>query len=355
MSDRAKYTKGPPDPASETVPGDKAPLKLRVTLGDMALEDAFSVALPASHARLTVEELLDRVFPALELGRTEIRGLVDPRANPDAPEMYDALAEMFDAQRSGRCALRLFANHGPEMSPSDLVAQHLRAGGLLDLVIEQRYTPVEYAVRTGYAESEARLLEWLQARALLYFLDAHSLELSEEPESEADRRLLPIANHLRDDGLVALSDETGVYEITDEGAEALANMVAETESHVDRYDVFGDTLYDRESGAVRFETGSGEDLRAPVYEAEGLDPVRVVFLLALYDSTLDTLPYDWRDAIQDQAFFDELLAPTVDHPTVDGALLEEIIESGLAYVEERAEESQRQATQCELLSRAKGQ
>ena len=353
MSDRAKYTKGPPDSASDTVPGGDAALELRVTLGDMALEDAFSVALPASHARLPVEELLDRVFPALERDRAGIRGLLDPKANPDAPEMYDALAEIFDAPRNSRCALRLFANHGPEIPPSDLVAQHLRAGVLLDVVIEQRYTPVEYAVRTGHAESEAQLLEWLQARTLLYFLDSHNLELSETPESEADRRLLPIANHLRDGGLVALSDETGRYEITDEGAEALANMVAETESYIDRYDIFGDTLYDRESGAVSFGKNRGEDLRVPVYEAEGLDPVRAVFLLALYDSTLDTLPYDWRDAIHDPAFFDELLAPAVDHPTVDGALLEEIIEGGLTYVEERAEESQRQATQRELLSRAK--
>lgn len=352
MSDRARYAKGPSYAASDPTESD-APLTLRITLGEMALEDAFSVTLPASYARLPVEELLDRVFPAEERDRAEIRTLLDPRANPDAPEMYDALAEMFDAQRNSRCALRLFANHGPEMAPSETVAQHLRAGGLLDIVIEQRYTPVEYAVRRGYSESEAQLLEWLQARTLLYFLDAHSLNLSEAPESEADRRLLTIANHLRDDGLVTLTDETGLYEITEEGEEALAEMVAETESYIDRYDVFGDALYDSGSDTVLFGKDRGDDLRAPVYEAEGLDPVRAVFLLALYDSTLDTLPYDWRDAIHDPAFFDELLVSAVDYRAMEKSVLEEIIESGLAYVEERAEESQRHAAKQELLSRAK--
>ena len=368
MDDRAKYTKGPKSHALGSAPGEgatelDAPFDLRVTLGDMALEDAFRVTLPASFARLNIEELLERIFGGEGPSRPPDQVTLDLRKNPDAPEMYDALVEVFRGRYSGRNTLRTFVNHGPEMEPTDAVLPHLRArapsprdgaaGAVLDVVIEQRYTPLDYAVAKGHAESVAELLKWLRAHTLLYYLDAHRFKLEVDPKSQLDRRLLPIARYLRDRGLVAPSTKTEAFAITDEGRQALAGMIAETESHIDRYDIFGDVLYDAESAAVSFDTGRGEDLRVTVYEAEGLDPLRAVFLLALNDAVLDNLPYDWREAVHQQAFYAELLTPAVDHPSLDEDQVETIIESGFAYVEEGEEQSRRLASQRQLLSRAK--
>ena len=97
----------------------------------------------------------------------------------------------------------------------------------------------------------------------------------------------------------------------------------------------------------------GEGGLAAVYEAEGLDPLRVVFLLLLYNGTLDSYEGDWREAIQREEFYDEVLAPIVDRPEVDGATIDSIIESGLTYLAERDEESTATARRRELLARAR--
>lgn len=338
-------------------------VELQVTLGDMDLEDAFRVTLPPSYARTSLGELLDRAFSEDEAGQRHVRASFDLRENPDLPEMYDALVDVFSGWRGGRFSLRLFVNHGPEVGRSDAVGGHLRndrpgakgAAGvpLLDLIIEQRYTPLDYAVRRGFWPGKQQLLDWLRASTLLYFLDKHELELRAEPAAELDRRLLPAAEYLRDMGALRPSTPTGSFEITIEGRQVLADLIAETESYLDLYDIYRDARFRDRSGPVEFGTGHGEDLRVQVYEAEGLDPLRVVFLLLLYNGTLDSYESDWREAIQREEFYDETLAPVVDRPEVEGAMMDSIIESGLTYLAERDEESAAVARRRELLARAR--
>ena len=126
-------------------------------------------------------------------------------------------------------------------------------------------------------------------------------------------------------------------------------MATEAGSYRDRYDVFGDVLYDLESGASSFGSGRGEDLRVQVYEAEGLDPVRVLFFIRLHASGPDDLGPDWREATHDEVFFEGLLAPVADRDEIDEALLEEVIEAGLNYLEERGDEARALALQREVL------
>ena len=114
---------------------------------------------------LSLGELLDRAFSEDEAGQRHVRASFDLRENPDLPEMYEALVDVFSGWRGGRFSLRLFVNHGPEVGRSDAVGGHLRndrpgakgAAGvpLLDLIIEQRYTPLDYAVRRGFLAREA--------------------------------------------------------------------------------------------------------------------------------------------------------------------------------------------------------
>ena len=358
-----KYAKRTPNDSPDVAPSGGEPsadtaLILRVTLGDMYLEDAFRVTLPPSYARLRLGEFLDRLFPTDDVRQARIREYFDMRENPDLPEIYDVLAEVFREWNIGRCTLRFFVNFGPELDLSEGLRKHLSvarpavrgalAGAMLDLVIEQRYRPLDYAVGRGYARSKAELLEWLQDHTLLSLLEGDGLKLEVEPRSEAGRRLLPIASRLCEKDLLEPSQETQAFVVTREGKRLLANMVSEAESYIERYDVFKDVLYDLEARSAAFDTGRGEDLRVPVYEAEGLDPLRTVFLLRLYDADLEGHQHDLREGS-----FEQLLAPVVDHQHVDEATVEWIIERGFAYVEEQDEESRRLARWQEVSSRSK--
>ena len=364
MSPFLKYAREPFGPSAADNPaatdaGPDIPFRLRVTLGEMPSEDAFLVTLPSSFARLPLGELLAQAFPEEPERQAPVRAGFDLRENPDLPEMYGALVDVFRAWRQGRCALRFFAESGPELEPSDAVRQHIRSprpaaatdvtDAALHLVVEQRFTPLDYAVRKGYAKGRVELLERLQADMVLYFIGEHGFRLEADPKSEADRRLLPIAQVLLSKNLIATAGDARAYELTEEGQQLLANTFAEAESYVDRYDLFGDVLFDRESGATAFGSGRGEDLRVQAYEAEGLDPVRVVFLMRLYASGPDDFGPDWRESVHDEEFFEGLLAPVADRDEIDEALLEEVIEAGLAYLEERGEEARALALQRELI------
>ena len=114
-------------------------------------------------------------------------------------------------------------------------------------------------------------------------------------------------------------------------------MMAEAESYIDRYDVFADVEYDEEMEAARFGSGRGDDVRVPVYEAEGLDPVRVVYIIRVLDGSLEEALTEWREADDVEEFFSRFLASAADHGAVDEAHLEHIIEAGYAHVEERQE------------------
>ena len=176
--------------------------RLQVTLGEMPSEDAFFVTLPSSFARLPLGELIAQTFPEGPDSQAPVRARFDLRENPDLPEMYEALVEVFRAWRDGRCALRFFvANSGPGIEPPQEVWEHdqpMRFMAATDataaaphLVVEQRFTPLDYAVRKGYAEGKAQLLERLQADMLLHFVGQDGFRLEADPKSQADRGLIP--------------------------------------------------------------------------------------------------------------------------------------------------------------------
>ena len=62
---------------------------------------------------------------------------------------------------------------------------------------------------------------------------------------------------------------------------------------------------------------------------------------------------DWSEAFQSEAFYDNFLAPVVDRPEADGAMIESIIESGLTCMAERDEQSAAAARRRELLARTR--
>ena len=334
-------------------------LDLQVSLGDMDLDDAFSIALPPGLRRVTLGDLIREVFPEDESDQAETLAGLDGGDNPDLPDLYRELVDIFDQWRLGRCTLSFFANHGPQLELYQPVAQHLsqrfapdraKVGHpLLDLVIEQRFEVVAWLAQAG--GDKGALMDWLRGSTLLYFIDKHQLQLGVDPSEVLDRGLLPIARKLEADGFITLNEESRAYDVSHQGRQLLGQMIAETESYIDRFDVFSDVAHDGETQSTEFGTGRGEDLRVQVYESEGLDPIRVVFLLRLYDSTLDTYADTWRGELHSEAFFDEILRPVLDHPGVDEELLDWIIESGYAHNEENAEKARERAFQEEAARR----
>ncbi len=326
----------------------------------MGLEDAFRLRLPPAMSRLTVGGLLDEVFPEEDAAQLRFLSALDIRANPDLPEIYEELLDIFAQWRRDDCTLRFFAGHGPQVCLADRVEDHVSfrpsQGGehavdpTLDLAIEQTHD-----VLGRFADWEGgngALMRWLQQRTFLYFMDKHRFRLSVDPSDKPS--LLPIANELTSRGLIAGSEESGVYEPTDEGEELIQRMVVEAESYIDRFDLFSDTLLEPDE-EVEFDTGIGEDLRVQVYGSEGVDPVRAVFLLLLYDSTLDAYSEMWQGAIHKEEFFNELLRPVLDHARVDDELIGLVIESGYAHSEELSEAAEERAFEQDVLRRVRSE
>ena len=280
---------------------------------------------------------------------------LDVEENPDLPDMHGEVTLAWSVWRDGGIVLRWYANNGPPLELSDAVAAHLNystdGAAVLDLVLESSMEPLAWWAEEAGDDKDG-LLRWMQGRVLLYFMDKHEYGLPAEPSDDPARRLLPIAEELREQGLIA-PDEGGVFTITPEGRAHLGEQIAETEDYIDRYDVFASVLYD--NGAKTAEFGGrrgGFDLRANVYAAEGLAPMRVVFLLRLYDGTLDDAAGEWRDAIHDEVFYDTLLMPALDRDTVDGETLDWLIEAGLAHAEEQAEQERERRADQDAMRRA---
>ncbi|MDE2715954.1 MAG: hypothetical protein OXI33_02925 [Chloroflexota bacterium] len=316
---------------------------LRITLGEMLIEDGFWIALPNDLAPLSLRELFKRVFPTDRSLQHPFLQRLDVKGNPDLPEMYDALVEVFIREELDLCTVDTYVNHGPKLDDSAVVSRHLtKSDGppVLDLVLEQRFSAIDYAVRREDFRDAGEALTWMSSRVLLYFVGALEYVLPTEPDDNADTALLPIAQSLVEEGLVERPADSGTFGITELGMEALHEMTAEAENVIERYEVFADVLCDPESGGeCDFGTGAGIDLRIPVYEAEGLSPVRVVLLVELCEGEFVRIDVDWRLAIQDRELFEELLLPVVERPLVDEEDLDAIIDAGFAFMEQQTHEA----------------
>jgi len=330
-------------------------------LAGMRPEDTLQVLLPAEYAGLQVGELVEAVFPDDEQHRSLVEAMFDLRENPDLPEIYSVILDAFSQWRLGHCSLKFAGNSGAQIESSDPVGKHLKnpegrpengpSYTKLEIAIEQEYRALDYAVEHGSWESKEELLEWLQSLTLLYYLDKHECRLPAAPMVEVDQHLDSIAAVLTSQSIIAFSEEPGLFTITEVGRQTLGRLLTETESYIGRFDVFKDVACYQDAGVVEFETGRGEDLRVQVFLAEGLDPVRVVFLLRLYDGTFDEFLPTWRQLILRPEFFDQILEPVVNHCQVDESLIGWIIESGYAYFEEREDTVREQRSRREILER----
>ena len=371
--------------------------EFRVSLTGMDPDDGLSVVLPAKLANTTVSQLLDYTFPPGEEDRRAVASMFDLRANPDLPEIYAVFLDAFDEWRKGRCTLVFTGGDGQDLDLAGLVSRQLEFssaeteapanenppytplskgsdGGFLSagvesiskghrqspyprlaIHIERQYRAMEYATQMGFWGSSEELLEWLRSLTILYFMDKHEAEIEASPPWDSGPGLM-VAAALHAKDLISCSQDTKTFGITEEGRGFLSRLLTETESYIDLYDHFKDTSFDLNGDAfefdtINFDTGRGVDLRVQVFLAEGLDPIRTVFLLRLYDGTLDDSVSNWRSLIDDESFFDRILEPVVNRCEVDGTVLGQIIESGYDFLEERETRARELESQREIIGR----
>lgn len=333
-------------------------LELRISLRGTHLYDSFSFAVPSNYANGTLADLIGFVFPEDVEAFQKIYESLDIRANPDLPEIYIALLEIIETWRSGECSLYFSTGSGLELQPSKPIRKYMKAletassgGRVLDLVIEQVFDVLAHFRERGGDKSA--LLQWMRGMTLLYFIDKHEFQLRHDTQDEAARLVLSIAEDLRSKNILALSEAAGPFEITDEGRRTLGEMIAETESYVDQYDLFKDVTYDLDAQMVEFDNGYGADYRVQVYDAEGLDIYRTVFLLRMYDGTLDQFSGNWQEGILGDDLFNEILRPVLDRERIDGEILDWIIENGFAHNEEQLEADRERESQREIVRRVR--
>lgn len=322
-------------------------LAVSVSLAGLPADAGLELTLPADYAGLAISELLAAIFPPDEVSRAAVEDGLDTAANPDLPDIYDCFLPVLEQYRAGLCELRVTVG-GLPVELSEPVSRYGQDGpdGLaeLEVTIAPEYRALDYAVAEGYAASLEELLAWLREGVLLYFLDKHEYRLPAVAEGDVDIVLAETVESLCGQGLINLSEESGFYEIAPKGRRYIGRLLTETEGYIDRFDVFKDTFWDEDVGVAEFDRGRGQDLRAQVFVAEGLDPVRTVFLLRLYDGTLDEFAGDWPERMGDADFFQRLLEPVVNREQVPEELLPAILEAGYAYGEaQEAAEQERRA------------
>ncbi len=321
---------------------DDTAFVLRITLGDMPIEDGFWIALPDDISSLSLRDLFSRVFPTSPSLQRPFVERLDASRNPDLPDMYDALVEIFAREELGLCSVETHVNHGPMLDSSAVVEQHMTkidTPPVLDLVLEQRFSAIDYSIRRGDFRDVDEALAWMRSRVLLFFLGASDYALPTEPADDVDATLLPVAQALVEEELVERSEETWQFELTELGQETVNGMMDEAETVIERYEVFADVLYDSETGDCEFDSGVGIDLRIPVYEAEGLSAARAVLLVELCDGEFALMDDDWRTVVHEREFFESLLLPVVERPLIGPSDLDAIIDAGFLFMEQLASES----------------
>ena len=306
-------------------------LRFRVTLGDMALEDAFDVGVGLIDPSQSLGQFLDCLFRD---GSSWNPLNSDILINPDIPEIREELAGIFGHARAGRSFLKFYLNHGSQISLDNLVGDLCRSvvGDydkepiLLDLVIEQYFSPIAYSIGQGYWKSKAELVRHLDLQVCLVLSTEPKMKILIEKQLEG--RLELLYKSLRDEGIVV--DEFG---LTESGSGMLRNLQIRGISLARKYDVFADVVLEEETGIIELGSGRGDDLRVHVYEEEGLDPVSTGFEVVEL-SNFEEWIEDWITADGSEEFFDRLLGWTVEDQPLDENILDRVIEAGLTYMEE---------------------
>ena len=335
-------------------------LAITLALAGMPDDATFQANLPRDALSLSINELLEALFPYDEAERFAWEESFDLAANPDLPEIYEAFLTVVDQFRFGLCQLTAMdENCRPLNFESSIggIATSMPQNSIspkqsIFLSLTPEYRVLEVGEAEGWDAGESNLMLWLRTCTAMYFLDKHEAVLPLLAELADDHPLKPLIGELEGKNLVDTASPSGEAEITPEGRKFIGSLLAETESYIDRYDLFGDVWWDEDTLDAEFGSGLGEDLRVSAFILEGLDPVRTVFLLRLYDGTLDEFVDSWLELVVTPGFFDQVLEPVLNRLVLSDELLEGIMEQGFELLENISEEAREERLRSRVLRRA---
>ena len=320
--------------------------KLTLILSSLPDDAVLEVDFSSNDLRLSFRAWLDTVFP-VEDEVCSVFESFDLQENPDLPEIYEEFQRVVEQFRAGLCDLRVADAFGNEIDSTlamgfnfPMQEEPAQTGfAVRELLLTPKYDALAYAAKQGYTGGEPDSLSWMQVCLAMYFLDKHETPLPVPGVSAPDNPLAPVMEEISGLGLVQWPEKSGPTEITSLGRRFIGRLLAETEEIIDRYDMLQDTVWDEETQTVFFGTGHGEDSRVEAYIAEGLDPVRAVFLLRLYDGTLDGYAGDGLTLIDDEEFLNFVLEPVVNRAVVPAEMLEEALDESMALLEATEEQA----------------
>ncbi len=319
--------------------GERTTFNLSVSLTELPPRAVLPVRLPAGFLQFSFARLLDTVFPPDADAQTAIEASLPVRSNPDLPDIYAAMLPFFDRRRAALCTFKLATGWGKRVElweKPDLPAPGAADGcPALDLVIEPEYRPLAYAARHGYGGTGEELLAWLRQCALLYFLDKHGASFSLS-ECGGNGATALVAKRMTAQGLLRYAADGRELKIAPKGRQVIGRLLQETEDYIDRYEVFQDVLWEQDTERWQFASGYGADLRVEAFIAEGLDPVRAVYLLRLYDGSLDQFLACWPRLLDDLNFFNRALEPVVNRDLAPADAIQSIVEDGYAWLEDES-------------------
>lgn len=334
--------------------GAEAPLVLRVTLGNMGLLDGFYMSLPAEAAGVSITDVIRKyVLCESEEARRSIRQRIASDPNPDLLEIHDSLLWLYEQAEAGEVTLYYHINNGAsDVSPTDTVEMHQQTCmtedgcpyNLLDLVLEVYDNIDPFSLVTD--EQRETMLRDFRGIFILYLMDRFGCQPGEDPyleiqDVESADSLSSMLDYMAS-GEAGLICFEGDWRITPQGYGLLSNIIDEAEFYIDNYDIFGDVHVSR-AGEITFNTGHGDNLIAPVFLRDGIDPYRAFFVTALYLGNLDHLVSDPTMLFSEEPFR-QLFSVICYSPTVEDTgltLLDRIIHEGKSKVEERQLREQR--------------
>ena len=314
-------------------------LAISLQLAGLPADAVLEVRLPPDAGNAGPDSLLERIFPFDEEGRSLVQESFNLAENPDLPEIYESFLAVMEQSRFGLCRIILSEQSGSDKTVGDPSeswrgSHGIASAGDVSLLLTPVYDALEYASEQGYDAGEPDLLEWLQLCAAIYFLDRHEVPFP-TPGAPGDGPVLRQAmERISALELAGPCEDGEGSEISAEGRRFIGRLLAETETYIDRYDIFKDVLWDDETGQALFGTGHGDDLRVETYIAEAVDPVRAVFLLRLYDGSLDEYVEHWENLVGTREFYNRILEPVVDRSVTPADLLDEIVDQGLSLLED---------------------
>ena len=306
---------------------EKARVKLTISLGDMKSEDSFRIFVSLDLANYTLDTFLSRLFEKGQVGNIPVSLLMDLDENPDLSDMFDELLHIYNQWRLNKCSMRFLNKNGNAINLTDLLANHIQFKEL-NMVLEQTYEIFHTDIITD--DHQIALLKWMQEVTTLYLIDSGVNGIRSEDKLLSRDHV----EHLISRQLIILNKVTKKYEVSTKGRDYIIDLMSETERYIDQYDIFHDVKFDYDAYVIEFGSGEGVDLRVPVFENEGLDPIRTVFLLRIYDGTLSGYIDSQPDMTYSTSFYNEILQPVLDHLIIPEATLDWIIENGLDDLDE---------------------